>query len=381
MNFLFRVFAILLIGGVLISGWIKNPNSRVDLRICYDAALNLINNLPVYKITDALEHTKSPLGTLLFVPLAQLPFRVVSLFWDFLNLFSVCGILWILVKKTNSQSKLNLALGATLFCLNQLTVEFSVGQYNLIALFVILTLVNSPKILTSAGIVFVFLLKPTNIFFLPWLLVERFKKYPKARVSKELAGLAAMGFGWLGFLSLVYFYLFGFHQFVTDFKEWFHFLPVSTAKHIQNPDNLGLPGLLAPYFPLMTNGILIILVGLIATTITSLKVTSTHLSLGLCSLIFLWISPMTWPQNYCLLIPGFIWAFTETTRKKPFYGILVLSLSAYYTLTQVLNYTFLGEENFRTFRTFRPLFWASVLSSSLIAFYFLITRRTKLAKN
>lgn len=362
---LFPRLALLLITGVLVSTLVKNPVSRVDLKICLDAAQHLLHSQTVYDISVPLEHTKPPLGTLLFIPLSLLPFTLMSWLWNVFIIGSALLSAWLLARDLNKKDARSIALYGLLFCLAQLNVELNVGQYNVIALLLIVIARQTPSLVTGMIGVILLLLKPTNILFIPWIVKN--KKSPSLHSMIAGGGLALVG------LTTTYLILFGWDHFIQSHIQWLHFLPISTAKHIANPDNLGIPGVLSflgsqSWF---NNGLLLLGLGL--TIAICATVTHSVLQLGLCGLLYLWISPMTWPQNFCLVLPAILWALQETRESRPHKRWIIASLSVFYLGSQILNYTFLGKETFLILREFRPLFWTSVVAAGLGVNYWQIS--------
>lgn len=370
---LFSGAALLLILLILGASLLKNFYHRVDLKICYDAAVNLRNHAEVYRISDALEHTKPPLGTLLFVPVSYLPFSILAVFWNLLLVLSIAGIPYLLIEK--SGPRFSVALAVTLLCLNQINVELEVGQYNLLSLFIVLVLDRLKPRASGMGFVALVLLKPTSVLFLPYLLRQPSRERPSNRVRSFLTGVV-LG---LGFLSAVYGFAFGWGALVGDHQRWLEFLPLSTQKHIFNLDNLGIPGMLAPFVPLYKHSNLLLALGLAALWFLKSKINNSLLLLSSCVLAILWLSPMTWPQNYALLIVPMVWIVLELRHERQqgqkLSRSLLWGLGLYYLSSQILNYSLLGHANYQVLRSCRIQFVASALLACGCAAHLWLTSR------
>ncbi len=345
--------AVALIFAILAAGIIKSPFGKVDLKILYDAAVRLFNGQSVYVLSDYLEHTKPPFQTFLFYPITWIRFEWLAVASTISTLVATFYVAYECTRRIVQKNTMFIALVAVLLALAQLDIEVLTGQYNLIALALMLFFENRARLALSAVLVFVILLKPTNALLLPYFLIGR----KRSDFFKIVAG----SIFFLVLITLGYGYQFGWERLVTDHGEWLAFLPQSTAKHFLNVDNLGLPAILAQLGITGLSSNLLLAASLLGLCILCFKNSDRLFKLSLSLLFILWFSPMTWPQNYALLIPFFVWVLTKVQTDNGGAGVLKIGLGVYYTLTQVLNYTVLGREQFLAFKQFRPLVVAGVL--------------------
>ena len=379
---LLAVVLSMLIFGVLGSALIKNPSGRVDLEICLKAARNFLSGESVYNLNEPLEHTKPPLGTLLFVPLSLFSDPAPQWIWNLVNLCSLAGVLWMAVRRSGGvlsrAEELLIALASVCLVLDQLNVEFLVGQYNIFALWLILlaaesgactggavrgsrlnSVVSGP-VASGFFMSLVVLLKPSNLIFVPWMLRS------KSNVERMKTLLSAAGLGLV--LACVYVILKGVGPLIADHKAWLDFLGPSTMKHIADIRNLGVPGLISGWVISSALNNVLLLVGLVLAAAVSFLSLPPLVSLTFSILLFLWVSPMTWPQNYSMLVVFFVWIFSRLKNHPSSRSYFVPALLLFYVTNQLLNYSFLGAARYDAYQLrFRPLFTSSlVLAAALI---------------
>ena len=148
------------------------------------------------------------------------------------------------------------------------------------------------------------LLKPTNLIFLPWIFIRK---------SGRLA-VALWGGGWGALVSIAFIFSFGWERLFSLHQQWLSFLPHSMEKHLYRVDNYGLPSWLASHdFPSLHPWLLIVSV-LLAFIVSSRS--SWQGSLAFCGYLICLASPMTWLQNFTLLLPLAIYSMGQFNHRR-----------------------------------------------------------------
>lgn len=279
---------------------------RSDLGILTLAAQRLWTGQTVYRLEDPNEHTKPPLTTLAISPVAWLPQPVLFRLWDLASLLAFAYLLYELVRQAQFRSK-NTATAWVLIVwavlLNPYNAELRLGQYNaLLFAFLIWAGFRGQAIGAGIALCLAVLFKPTFVLMAPWV----WKQSPRPWRS-VFSGLAL-----LGVLSAIYAISFGFGTFIDDFRAWSTFLPASSFKHIARPDNHGIPSFLAVHFGAGAENALL-LIGMAISAWAAWKCDAL-LSLSICGVAMIALSPMAWMQNFILLAPGVVWALRQGHR-------------------------------------------------------------------
>lgn len=289
--YIYRHIALLLLRG----------GRRGDLDILLVAGQRFWNEEPVYLLADDSEHTKPPLLNPLLALLSRLPTTLIHGAWDILMLL-LPGLVLYLWTRTQEQRLRWFPAAAALAIMGPLWFsESGYGQYNLLLLALTLFALNGSQNLSlarrvKAGALFWFtlVLKPTQLLFFP-LLILGLKK-PRFGIWLGLGvGALATGAIYLAFRS--------FPQLLADLTEWRHFIQESQAKHLLRSDNFGLPTQLARYGFSIAQSPWITLVGLALSTGASLFIRNSGQRIHTIVLITLIFSPMSWRQNYIMLLP------------------------------------------------------------------------------
>ncbi len=287
---------------------------RSDLAILTLAAQRLWADQAVYRLEDPNEHTKPPLTTLMISPVAWVPQTVLFRLWDLASLLAFAYLLWELVRQARFDSRRSSTAWVLIvwaLLLNPYNGELRLGQYNVL-LFAFLIWAGFRRKAIGAGLALCLavLFKPTFVLIAPWV----WKQSPKK--GRTVAAGAAL----LGALVAIYALCFGIGHFVDDLRAWLAFLPTSSAKHIARPDNHGLPSFFAVHFGAGSENALL-LIGMAISAWAAWK-WNALLSLAVCGVVMIVLSPMAWMQNFTLLAPGVIWAL----RRGQFAAIFVLWL-------------------------------------------------------
>lgn len=302
-------------------------NWRVDLEILMHGAQKIEAGISPYNLSDRLEHTKAPVITMFFIPLNWLPQKIVFVFWDLLNLAIVTG--WMLYfSKVFSSHKIKRST-AILICflllLNPINTEVWTGQFNLIIFsLMIFSASQYSSALRGLALFFGLALKPSYLLFAPWILW-----YSPQRLRLVLCSIL-----WAVISLAIYSLAFGADSLWLDHKAWSVFLPQSTIKHLSETVNHGLPSWVHHVFntkPLLTCRIFLFsgLACALLLTFTAQK----WRAFSVISILVTICSPMTWFQNYALLIPYCFMliqdasASDKTLRWPAFLALIPIALS------------------------------------------------------
>ena len=282
---------------VILPTLIQRPD-RTDLGLLYLGVDRLWAGEPVYRLSDANEHTKPPLATIAFAPFTTLSLFWLSRLWDVLNIAVYCAWVALLVRRLPSPStRWTVGVLATFVLMNPLNAELRLGQYNVL-LFAWLCAAGFAKRSVGAGVglCFAVLFKPTFVMLAPWVL----QQVPKPKRVVFAGAVTAVC------LVAAYCAVFGWPQFVADMQTWAAFLPQSSEKHLLRQDNHGLPSLLAAWTGIRFEQTLL-LGGLACSAVASARFKDGLLSLSCCAAAMIVCSPMAWLQNYALLLPAVVW--------------------------------------------------------------------------
>jgi alpha-1,2-mannosyltransferase len=344
---------------IVVLGTLLLKAERLDLEILLRAAHNLRLGQEVYRLEDYAEHTKPPLVTFLLIPLTHLPLSIVRVAWDLLNV----AVLLLMATRlpalgSGEQAKRPawaLPLLGILFVLNNWNAELLLGQYNLLLLGALLLLSN--ELLAGLGVFFALALKPTNLIFLPWAL--------RQHACPRRVFAAALGWGALAACGYLLFR--GPRGLLEDHLQWLGFLGDSTFKHLFRADNYGIPSFLArlgfesralPFsFMLLATGL---------STWLALRSRDALEGLALTALLAVALSPMSWNQNYCLMLPLAL-ALTRRWLDKREAGWILVALVLLYVGTQIYNPTIFGMTLYRELNELRIPLWTSLAAGLPLA--------------
>lgn len=303
---------------------------RTDLSIFIDAANRLSAGLPVYDLSQANEHTKPPLATLLFIPLTALPMGFLCRLWDLLVVLAYAWLAWSFTKERTRQGSVGLALLGVLWTLNNWNQEIRLGQYNVLTLAGLwwATQTNRARFAGSVAALCV-LLKPTNLFFIPLLLALK-----KGNRTNVIFGAAALVLG----VSAVYAGRFGVSALLQHHLDWFHFLSASTAKHFLRHDNYSLLKAIADFMsvPFLLWAVRGVVAGILLWV--ALLKSDRFTRFTLTAVLSLFLNPLCWFQNFTLLLPFaiLIWHDAlQAKRREKF--LLYTSLAFLYAGMQLFN--------------------------------------------
>ncbi len=270
---------------------------RTDLGILYLAGERLFQGESVYRLSDANEHTKPPLVTLLILPLTYFPQFWVERLWDvlqFIAYFTLCRLFLEQVQVPKTR-RANLVLLATFLFLTPLNAELRLGQYNVLFLTLVLWAVWGGRSFSAGGVLALSILfKPTFLFFAPWV-ARHCVSWKRAFIGAVAAVLILAG---------AYGLLFGGPRLIQDTLDWAAFLPESSAKHLLRFDNHGFPSVFGGNSILTPN--VFLAAGLLLATLAAAWLPSL-LGLACASACFVLFTPMAWFQNYALLTPWIYW--------------------------------------------------------------------------
>ncbi len=289
--------------GLFILGWavvafllgltLFKKTDRIDLDILIRAADNLRGGHPVYNLSDELEHTKAPLITQFFIPLASLGRWWASRLWDVLTVVAFPALLWFLIEQLNLSFRGNrpaLFLLTILILLNPWNTEVWTGQMNVLLLIGILLSVSKvPLPLAGLSLMFTLGVKPPYLLFVPWIL----RQSPSPKKLLLWTGLAA------GLAAVVYGVSFGLPALVQDHLTWMRFLPESTLKHLHRDVNYGLPSQTG-YIP--GASAFWLLAGVVTAELLCRVVRDKYVSFSVIAPLVVICSPMAWFQNYTLCV-------------------------------------------------------------------------------
>ena len=356
MNQGLKIFFILLYA-VLLSLTFFKRTERTDLEIVQRAVKRMQAGEVFYRLDDNQEHTKPPLGTFLFLPIAHLPQPVLKTVWDVLLTLSTLCLFWILLKKIPWKSELKLstlALLAFALTFNNWNSELRCGQFNV--LFFTGMLLGALYSSTAAGAVFALslMVKPTFLVFFPWV----FLQVPNKKRFFLSATLTVVG------LFTLYMAEFGKERFISDHFLYLETAPLSVEKHIERRDNHGLPSLLSSWNKKASFSSLIqfLSVGLSALIVWRGK--NKWRSLALIAVLGAFLSPMAWVQNYTLALPFILFALDDFFSTKEFTtkSLSALTLISFFIAFQVFNPTTLKTAWGDYVWKFRLVDWLTLLS-------------------
>lgn len=296
--------------------FVKN-NWRVDLEIMLRAADRLKQGLDPYVLTEILEHTKAPVITQFFIPLTWLPQKLLFVLWDLANvsLITAVTLFFANVFRTPSMKQSTAILICLILLLNPLNTEIWTGQFNVMIFASVLAAVmpwpaSLRGVLLFAGLA----LKPSYLLFAPWIALHapNRNRLAVATVASALASFA------------LYAWIFGWGALKADQARWSEFLSLSTIKHLKESSNNGLPSWVYAHFenvlPVGPLGICrVFTIGGLAVSTLLAFANRTDKWVALCAIAVLvpLCSPMTWFQNYTLMIPFTLLLLHDATRLGP----------------------------------------------------------------
>lgn len=288
--------------GVILATFLRGAD-RTDLDIFLKAAHNLETGQPVYSLADANEHTKPPLATALFIPLTHVNAKDLGQCWDGMNIALMLALTFFFaraLKLRTPPARATWVLLMLLWLLNPWNKEIRLGQYNLLTFTFILVAGFGPRIFSGMLATLAILIKPTNVFFLPWVM----KRRPQWRALAAGAGITVI------FLSGYYVAHAGWAALFADHQTWLHTLPLSAAKHLHRTDNYGLVRLLdeanAP------QALRIAQFAGAALVLISAYFMDWATALSAAAIVGIALSPMAWFQNYVLLLPWVALLFSRS---------------------------------------------------------------------
>ncbi len=297
-----------------------------DLDILYTAAERFFAGEPIFRQTDVFEHTKPPLASYLLGVLLLFPSReILFVVWHGINL--LLPVAWLV----SVRGRLDLPVAAAMFFgFNFWFTETTLGQYNLVLGVVVWFAFHRERAWVSGALFsFVLLLKPSFFVFLPWLLYRRTAR-DRVLFLVGAGGVPAV-------LGLIYVLDRGAQVFVSDHLAWLSFLGFSEAKHIERIDNLAIPSLLLRSFGLHLHAGAWLLAGTAfnAIGLHRLRGRSPVVTYSLCALGFLAFSPMTWRQNFIVLLPFLAWTAGELEQRWRDHKLALLFLATPFCITPV----------------------------------------------
>lgn len=336
---------------------------RTDLGILLEAARKFLEGQAVYNAAEANPHTKAPLLLVLLVPLRIFPTFVLERAWDVMNIFLPFGLILgyqsLFPKKGNLMVLLVLSL---LFTLHPWNTEIRLGQYNLMGLSFILFAVLSPlKSQQGICLLLALLIKPTNILFAPWVI----------RYSNDRKGLLMWFCIWLVIIGGIYISMAGIPYAIIQHQNWLSVMDETTQAHLARIDNFGIPSALSPWIVSGVFHRLLLLAGLGLATWISFKGPVSVESLALVAILSIVLSPLSWTQNYSLLLfyAYLLWwvFFTATDRAgKRFVGLSLLFL---YAGTQIYNPTATSLGLWGPLTQTKVPLWGTLISVGFYAYY------------
>ncbi|MFN7684435.1 MAG: hypothetical protein ACK5QT_03370 [Oligoflexia bacterium] len=287
-------------------GLVAVEGPRTDLDIVIQAAARFLSHEPVYRLDDPFEHTKPPLLMGLVFWLPWVPHFWVRLAWDcvvFVMPFLILreGVLagWVARPRWG---ELSLPL-AWVVMYPFWYKEAGDCQYNLFIFWLILVsarwLRSSVKALqpgAGALTAVALVLKPTQVFLVPWIVFGAIR----AGAKKQLLWFAAGALALLLALAGVFIFLSSPSELWSSHLEWFEFMRHSTLKHLMGSNNYGLPTLLAR-MGLGEGGVspLFTLLGLtVVSVLAGWKSKNRVSSLEWSVWVMLAFSPMSWISNF-----------------------------------------------------------------------------------
>ncbi|MBP7843597.1 MAG: DUF2029 domain-containing protein [Proteobacteria bacterium] len=312
---------------------------RTDLKICWTAAQNLWEGLPVYKEDDLWAHTKPPFGTLLFLPLTKISFHLLANLWDALNIFLLFYLSFQFsydLKRRFNQPLLWSTLLGVLLVINFWGYELRFGQYNLLTLFMIYMGSKFKDSRYQAPLFWAaFFIKPSNLIFLPWVL----KKSKSIKEFFEASAISGV------FLSGLYVTLFGWKALWVDHFQWLSFMKFATKKYLMREVNYGLPTLIGYITTSSWPQHLLLIMALFWGMVLVRKVNNDVLLFGLLAVLSLIVSPLTWWATFCIALPLHLYlglrAWEMIRGRQFFRGIFLLLII--YSATQLIFPNFLPD--------------------------------------
>lgn len=330
----FSVAALLIIVGTMLPTLVQRT-SRTDLWVMVHASQRLLDRVPLYDLSQRVEFNKSPHVAMILAPLTVLPPFLVERLWDLLNLVT---LVWVLLELTRVQGRLRRSvwmLAGLLCILHPFNTEIRLGQINFLGLALMLLAARASSPVAGLALTVALILKPVNLIFFPWTWMER--KRAHGAIS-DLASLLFSALAWFAALSLVYQWAFG--NILADVRSYADFLTATTDKNLREIGNqslanaLAIQGWDAPWISRVS-----MLLGILLAALASSKLDS-RAALSVTSILAVLFSPISWIQNYCLLLPFALLAINQiansvgSERWKWIFCLLPLYLG-----TQIYNPT------------------------------------------
>jgi hypothetical protein len=308
----------------------RSAGSLYDLEIMIKGSSRLMHGQSAYRLEETDEFKSFPLAAPIFYAFDFLPRPQLYFVWALMLLLMFFHSL-----KMCHLRIFSLVGVATGFSVLQFLIpEIKGGQVNMIVLWLLLS-EYSGFIKEGYGLALAMIIKPTNLLFVPF-----FFAYRRGR------GMF-VGFAWtMGLFFIVYSVLCGPTVMWKDIQEWLHFLPAAGAKHLFQPDNLGLLAAIGKWFPDVAQfSIPITLAGTIGGYFLGRRARTSDdfiLNFGIACWLALVLSPVAWIQNYVFCLPLAATALTKLEWPKP----PAILFAIYFALTQLINFTFVGRTLF-----------------------------------
>jgi len=313
--------------------WILSPGPRLDLDILLNAARRFSHGEPVYLLSDVAEHTKPPLLTPLLLALSRVPESLIRSMMDVVIGALPFVVWWQWNRLSPRQSMLPFwSLGVAFAVLSPVWhAEARLGQYNL--LLIVMTLAAAwcsrtekasiSGILMALGI----LLKPTQLIFLPWVIASA----GASSWKKHFRGFAYGALSVPLVLGSWYMALAGADRLIADHLQWLKFLPQSTLKHIDRLDNYGIPALLSHQGAAWAASPITALAATLLSVVVSVFWKRPDQSFQVVAWISLALSPMTWKQNFIVLLPLTLVLASRLPQVRALFGLASILLIGFMT--------------------------------------------------
>lgn len=333
---------------------IRRPG-RNDLEIILHACNRLTWGLPIYDMLQHNEHTKPPLGTVLFLPLTWIPRGWAYRIWDVLLLSSLALWLRAWVPRISGATPWVFSAFVLGMTLNNWNAELRGGQTNGILMMLgwIGVFAQNPWI-SGLALLVPILIKPHFVLLLPLVLLH--SKRPFSR------GGAACVF--LAFLAMLYGIVFGWNRLLTDHQHWLEIGPLSIQKHILREDNFGIPAMLAS-IGVGDHSVAVLAIALVSSIFIAWREKNAQLAFAWVCLLLTMSSPMVWMQNFVLCTPfiGLLLCSVRTSR------LAGGSLVVFFLTLQLWNpetYSLPFSQQYLV--PLRPPFWGVFVGTALSVF-------------
>jgi alpha-1,2-mannosyltransferase len=313
---------------------------EVDFKVYDITGSAVLNGISPYDVaTDiGFQFIYPPFAALLFTPLALTSVHVGFVIWTFLSVLAIEVAAWLLmglVERESPTRRAKYALLATVIGLptGALVMHFNVGQVTVfLMLLVLIDLTRRPGRFQGIGIGIAAGIKLTPLIFIVYLLLTRRFRAAAVATASFLATVL------IGFLLMPGASVAWWSRHMLDTERMQATGPTGAFNQSMNGVLGQLPGVLSAQGLWLALALVVGIAGLGIATWASRRGVEAAGILA-CAVTGLLISPLSWPQHWVWLIPGFaLWMWWARRRRSVAHAVGVASLWLVSAAAGVLTY-------------------------------------------